>query len=83
MKEEPFARSFLVRVIRELDNARLTIDKLWPPRSETEAIIVGMAILESGSREEIAAFLSLKLVAESPDASVREVRERINERRQR
>jgi len=77
----PFARLFLVKVLDEINDPHLTIEKLWPPLTIPEAITVGGAILEGGSRQRASDFTNLKLVSSSTDASLRDVSDRIIERR--
>jgi hypothetical protein len=77
----PLARPFLVRALTDLGDPRTTIDRLWPPLTIPEAVTIGGAILEAGSREEALAFRGLPLVSASTDASLLEISERILERR--
>lgn len=81
LKDIPLARPLLVKALSELDSARLTIATLWPPLTGVEAVIVGGAILDSGTREEAEAFVRLDVVSGSKDASVRDIGRRIRERR--
>ena len=81
VKELPPARPFLVRALAELGDSRRTITMLWPPRTITEAVTVGGAILESGTRKEAEAFVRLPLVSNGGDASVQDISRRIHERR--
>jgi hypothetical protein len=77
----PFARLFLVKVLEELNEPHRTIEKLWPPQTVPEAITVGGAILEVGSRQQASDFTKLPLVTSCTDASLRDVSNRITERR--
>jgi len=81
VKDAPLARPLLLKALTELDNPRRTITMLWPPQTAAEAVTVGGAILESGTREEGEAFVRLEIVSGSSDASVRDISRRINERR--
>jgi hypothetical protein len=81
MKDVPLRRPLLVKALAELGDARRTIALLWPPQSTVEAVIVGGAILDNGTRKEAEAFVGLGLVSGSTDASVRDVVRRIHERR--
>ena len=81
IKDTPLARPLLVKALDELGDARRTIAILWPPLSNVEAVTLGGAVLDSGTPEEAEAFVRLGLVAESEDASVREIFRRVNERR--
>jgi hypothetical protein len=55
---------------------------LWPPLTNAEAVTIGGAILEGGTKEEAEAFIQLTFVSNSTDASVRDISRRISERRQ-
>jgi hypothetical protein len=81
VRDLPLARPLLVRALVELDNARCIVNVLWPPRTIGEAVTVGGAILECGTVEEVNAFLHLKLVLDTTDASLRDISRRIKERR--
>lgn len=81
IKGNPFARLLLSKALEELGEPRRTITNLWPPMTNVEAVMVGGAVLEIGTREEAEAFVSIKLVQDSGDASVREIVRRIYERR--
>jgi hypothetical protein len=83
VKENPLARSLLVRALDELGDGRLTISTLWPPLTNGEAVTLGGAVLESGTPEEAEAFARLDLVSNSSDASVREISHRVSRRRHR
>lgn len=80
VKDVPLARPMLVKALEELGDARLTITTLWPPMNNTEAVIIGSAVLNSGTLEEANSFIRLDLVSDNMDASVREVSRRITER---
>jgi hypothetical protein len=54
---------------------------LWPPLTIPEAVTIGGAILDGGTREEAEAFVRLPLVSSSTDASVQDISRRIQERR--
>lgn len=77
----PLARPFLVKALSDLADARTTISKLWPPRTISEAVVIGGAILEAGSTEEALAFRQLPIVLNATDASVLEMSKRVSERR--
>jgi hypothetical protein len=78
---EPLARPLLFRAVTELGDPHRIIAQLWPPLTIAEAVTVGGAILGSGTRDEADAFVRLALVADTADASVREISRRISERR--
>lgn len=81
IRDIPSARPFLVRVLNDLGDPRKTIEKLWPPQNVPEAITVGGAILESGTREEAQTFRQLPIVSAATDASLLNISNRIYERR--
>ena len=81
VKDIPLARPLIVKALGELGDARRTIATLWPPQTSVEAVTIGGAILDSGTREEAEAFVRLDLVSASRDASVRDILRRIRERR--
>jgi 3',5'-cyclic AMP phosphodiesterase CpdA len=80
IRDNPLARPLLMKALEELGDARKTITQLWPPRSITEAVVVGGALLEDGTSEEIEDFLRLGVVSDNMDASVREISRRLRER---
>jgi hypothetical protein len=77
LKEDPQARIMLTKALEELGDNRKIITNLWPPQTIRETIILGGAILESGTEKECDDFIHLTLVSASSDASVREMRQRI------
>ncbi|HTT76770.1 MAG TPA: metallophosphoesterase [Candidatus Binataceae bacterium] len=81
VRDAPLARPLLLRALAELGEARTTIATLWPPQSIEEAVMVGGAIVDSGTREEANSFLHLELVMNRNDASLREISHRVRERR--
>jgi 3',5'-cyclic AMP phosphodiesterase CpdA len=81
IKGVALARPLLVKVLDELGDDRLTITTIWPPLSITEAVILGGAVLNGGTRDEAEAFVRLSLVTDELDASVRDISRRITERR--
>lgn len=81
VKDILLARPLLLKALEELGDARRTIDTLWPPLTSAEAVVLGGAVLESGTQEEAEAFAQLGLVSNSTDASVREILRRVKERR--
>jgi len=80
IKHVPLARPLLTKAAGELGDSRRTIDVLWPPQNTAEAVTLGGAILDVGKREEGIAFLALEMVAQSNDASVRNIARRVQER---
>jgi DNA repair exonuclease SbcCD nuclease subunit len=81
IRELPLARPFLVRALNDLGEPRTTINKLWPPQTVPEAVTIGGAILEVGSKDEALEFRQLPIVLGSTDASLLDVSNRIYERR--
>lgn len=81
VKDFQAARPFLARALTELGDSRRTITMLWPPLTIPEAVTIGGAILDGGTREEAEAFVRLPLVSSSTDASVQDISRRIQERR--
>lgn len=81
IKEVPLARPLLVKALEELGDERLTITKMWPPINNAEAVTLGGAVLNVGTREEAESFIRLSLVSDNKDASVRDISRRIVERR--
>jgi 3',5'-cyclic AMP phosphodiesterase CpdA len=77
----PLARPFLVKALNDLGDARTMIKKLWPPQTVPEAVMMGGAVLEAGSKDEVLAFRQLPIVSGATDASLMEISERIFERR--
>ena len=83
IKEAPLARPLLLKALTELRQPRRIIASLWPPLSSIEAVNLGAAILEVGTRDEAAAFIKLDIVTGNSDASVRDMATRVYERRAR
>ena len=81
VRDAPLARPLLVRALTELDDPQRTITMLWPPQTIAEAVTVGGAILQSGTKKQAADFVRLPVVSDSPDASVRHISQQIHERR--
>lgn len=81
IKEAPLARPLLVKALDELGDDRLTITAMWPPLNNAEAVILGGAVFNGGTREEAESFIRLSLVSGNKDASVRDITRRIIERR--
>lgn len=75
------ARPFLVKALDELDDAEKIIKLLWPPASNQEIVIMGNALVSKGSIVECKEFLELDVVKLNEDASVREVKIRIETRK--
>lgn len=81
IKGAPLARPLLAKALEELNDERLTIVTMWPPTNNSEAVILGGAVLNSGTREEAEAYVQLELVSGNIDASVRDISQRIIKRR--
>jgi len=81
LKEMPLARPLLIKALQELEDASRMITALWPPLTSAEAVVLGGAILDSGTQTEADAYVRLDLVRDNVDASVREISRRISERR--
>ncbi len=81
VRDAPLARPLLLKALTELDDPRRTIEMLWPPQTIAEAVVVGAAILQSGTRQQAEDFVRLPAVSDSADASVRPVARQLRERR--
>jgi hypothetical protein len=81
LRQIPLARPMLAKALSELGDPRRAIDTLWPPETPGEAVTVGGAILDGGTRQDAEAFLRLDLISGSADASVREISRRVREGR--
>lgn len=81
IKDADLARPLLVKALEEQGDDRLTIITIWPPMSHVEAVILGLAVLNGGTREEAEAYIQLGLVADAKDSSVHDIAHRIIERR--
>lgn len=81
IKEVPLSRPLLVKALDELGDDRHTIAAMWPPMNNAEAVVLGGAVLNSGTTGESEAFIRLELVSNNMDASVRDISRRIVERR--
>lgn len=73
----PNARPFLRRALSELADYRQIIELLWPPQTLEEMVMLGGAILNAWNPALGSAFLELEAVRNSDDASVRDVKQRI------
>jgi len=81
IRDLPAARPFLARALNDLGDPRTTINKLSPPHTVPEAITVGGAIMEVGTKDEALAFRQLPIVSGATDASLLDISNRIYERR--
>ncbi|HMI86524.1 MAG TPA: metallophosphoesterase [Polyangiaceae bacterium] len=77
----PIARLLLARALSEIPDARQTIDLLSPAVTNAEAILIGGAVYEAGTRKDAEAFLMSPIMTGNNDASVREIAERVRKRR--
>jgi hypothetical protein len=77
----PLARPLLALALTEIGDPRQVIEVLSPPETNAEAVFVGGAIYEAGTRAEAEAFLAAPLVLGATDASVRDMARRVRERR--
>jgi hypothetical protein len=81
VREQAAARPLILKALSESGDARRTIAMLWPPQTVAEIVTLGGAVLEAGSRQEAEAFVQLLPVADCADASVKDMAQRIRERR--
>jgi hypothetical protein len=81
LKSVSLARPLLAAALSEMGEPQKTIDALWPPETLAEAVTVGGAILAGGARHHAEAFVNLELISGSTDASIREIAQRVRERR--
>lgn len=81
IRDVPLARSLIAKALEELDETQLIIEKLYPPINNTEAVMIGGAILRDGTVEQAKAFVQLEFVSKNQDASVCDITRRIIERR--
>lgn len=77
LRDEPLARPLLVEALSKLGDHRHTVELVPEPSTPAEAVVVGGALLEVGTPEEIIRFLGCDFVRSSADASVREVAARL------
>jgi hypothetical protein len=77
VREDPLAQPLLLEAVSKAEDNRLTIDSLLPPSTPGQAVILGHALLQSGSREEVARFFKSEIVRAGTDANVRDVVERL------
>lgn len=78
LKHIAVARPLISKALNEIGDAEQTVEVLWPPETNGEAVMIGGAILDIGGQKEAAAFTNLKIVSESSDASVADIRRRIH-----
>jgi Calcineurin-like phosphoesterase len=74
---DTLARPLLVEALTAVNDHRLTIDTLSEFSGPAEAVLLGGALLEQGSRDEIEHFLASDFVKSESDASVREIAARL------
>jgi hypothetical protein len=77
LRDDPSGRPFLLRALTELADSSKILQMLSPPRTSAEAVVVGAAVLESGTREDADLFLRSPIVEGGQDASVNEITRRI------
>ena len=77
---EPNARLLLTTALQNVNDPSTTITVLWPPATIGEAVVIGDAVLQIQNRDEAKRFLSLTLVNDSTDASIEELKRRINQK---
>lgn len=77
VRDLPLARPLLAEALDQLGDTVLIMVRLWPPLSARETVILGGAILDSGTSERAQAFLQLPIVADNADASVRDIANRV------
>jgi hypothetical protein len=75
--QDPTARRLFVEAIQHIDDSALTIERLSEPKDATEAVILGAALMESGSAHEVERFLSLEIVIHQSDASLKDIKSRL------
>jgi hypothetical protein len=83
LKGDGLARRLLSHALSESGDNRRIIELLSPPESAAEAVLLGGAVYDEGTAAEKAAFLTDQSVTAVADASVTEIRRRIEERRNR
>lgn|GEM_PF-1557395 len=77
----PLARPMITKALFELGDYNETIDMLWPPTTPAEAVMIGGAMIEVGTPEQVSSFMSLDFIKSSSDASIRDIVRRMQERR--
>ena len=80
VRHTPLARPMMSKALSELGDPQRTIDLLWPPETNVEAVAIGGAILELNSQKDADAFLQIDLISGINDASVREISRRLRQR---
>lgn len=80
IKDDPVARTFIVKALQEIDNDDLVIEMLWPPQKVGEIVLVGAAVSQIKDKDRAEKFLELSDVKNSQDRSVLDIVNRIKER---
>jgi hypothetical protein len=80
LKDNGTARALLLEALTQIDNAELTIHLIETPKSEFEAVLLGFALAKEGNIDQVDRFLENEFVRSSNDASVREIRKRLQQR---
>lgn len=81
LNEVALARPLIVKALDELGDDRLTISTICPPLNNSEVVMLGCAVLNGGTRDEAETFVRLDIVRNNKDASIRDISNRIIERR--
>lgn len=77
---DPMARRMLLKAVEEINDPALTIEMLKHPQENSEAVILGFAILSSDDPSARGEFLQDPFVVNSTDASVKEIVEKLRVR---
>lgn len=75
--QDSTARRLFVEALQHIDDSALTIEYLSEPQNTTEAVMFGVALIQSASTDEVERFLRLELVVNNSDASLKDVTARL------
>ena len=80
LRADPMARRLRLKALEELDIPERTIAAIDRPIDNAEAVVLGYALLREGETAACKRFLDYPFVANSTDASVKEVASKLNAR---
>ncbi|OAV51465.1 hypothetical protein A6U98_01380 [Rhizobium sp. WYCCWR10014] len=71
------SRRLLVEALQHIDDSALTMEYLSQPENTNEAVMLGVALMQSTSADEVERFLRLEIVVNHSDASLKDVTARL------
>jgi hypothetical protein len=78
--DDPMARRMALKALEELNDPAQTIEMLRHPRENSEAVVLGYALLKEGDSSARREFLKDPFIMNNTDASVKEIVEKLQVR---